>query len=257
MAEQVIALTASEIDALHGVGPLAFTVYVLLRQWMDYGTGTVGRTRPVSLAMIRAYTETHTPRGYGTQIEQASEKAIRCALDRLIRAHLLQRQRAETLVFKLPMALTAPARPNQTGHDGGTNISTKQGTAKPAPAMAMRPEQGTAEAAFFASMRAHIMHQENLKPYAPPVDNFVGHGQAPQPRKTRSPDGSPSNRPSHPAPRLRPTIPGTSTIPSISHQDSLKRLGQRIGVEARPGESWQEYGHRLFRHIEQATSAPA
>ncbi len=230
MAEQVIALTASEIDALHGVGPLAFTVYVLLRQWMDYGTGTVGRTRPVSLAMIRAYTETHTRKNKGMHIEQPSERGIRTALERLIGAGLLQRLSGDRLAFRLPSALTsASVRPKKTRRTADT--------LNPAPALAISGIEG--------GNPTHIMGHVIQNLYAPAVDNFSGHGPAPHARKPRSPDGSPSNRPSHPAPRLSPTIPGTSTSTSTSHQNSLLRLGQRIGIEARPGESWQEYGHRL------------
>lgn len=76
---QVIAITADELDALYGISPLAFQVYVLLRTWMDYRTGKTGQSRPVSLAMLRAYCETHTPRGKGVQITAPSEKEIRTA----------------------------------------------------------------------------------------------------------------------------------------------------------------------------------
>lgn len=52
-SSQIVALTALELDTLHGAGPLAFQTYVLLRAWMDYRAGIVGHTRPVSLAMLR------------------------------------------------------------------------------------------------------------------------------------------------------------------------------------------------------------
>ena len=81
--EQLITLRGIELETLHGAGPLAFEVYVMLRWWMDYRTGITGRRRPISLAMLITYCETHTPRGAGTQIEQPTEKSIRGALERL------------------------------------------------------------------------------------------------------------------------------------------------------------------------------
>jgi hypothetical protein len=59
--EQLITLRGIELETLHGAGPLAFEVYVMLRWWMDYRTGITGRRRPISLAMLITYCETHTP----------------------------------------------------------------------------------------------------------------------------------------------------------------------------------------------------
>jgi hypothetical protein len=81
-----IALADTEIDTLHGIGSLGFHLYILLRTFADYGPGIVGRTRPVSLAMLATYAECHTTRGAGIQVEQPTEKAIRNALAKLQRA---------------------------------------------------------------------------------------------------------------------------------------------------------------------------
>ena len=53
--EQLITLRGIELETLHGAGPLAFEVYVMLRWWMDYRTGITGRRRPISLAMLITY----------------------------------------------------------------------------------------------------------------------------------------------------------------------------------------------------------
>ena len=89
--EQLITLRRIELETLHGAGPLAFEAYVMLRGWMDFRTGITGRSRPISLAMLATYCETHTPRGAGTQIEQPTEKSIRGALERLERVGMLRR----------------------------------------------------------------------------------------------------------------------------------------------------------------------
>lgn len=162
MTAQIIAITADELEALHGAGPLAFQCYLHLRAWMDYGTGITGRSRPISLAMLRAYCETHTPRGAGVQITAPSEKEIRTALARLQRAGLLRRLAGDRLAFSLPLALVASARPNQTGHGAGAEPSTAPGTAKPAPFKPLPLEPGTDRKPTERPNRAHIMNQVSL-----------------------------------------------------------------------------------------------
>ena len=78
----MIAINEAELDALHGLGPLAALLYIELRRQMDYRTGETGRSTPISLAGLARACETHTPRGAGTQITQPTEKEIRNALDR-------------------------------------------------------------------------------------------------------------------------------------------------------------------------------
>lgn len=226
MSAQILAITRNELQALHGAGPLAVAVYLHLRAWMDYGTGIVGKSRPVSLAMLAAFTETHTPRGSGTQIEQPTEKAIRTALDRLNRAGLLHRLGAERLLFRLPLALTVQARPNQTRHGDGTLLSPEPDTAEAAPALAMQAEPGTESEGAEGPNPAHIMYQVNQTPPRPPVHNS---GRAWTQQPTRA-----SRAPSEDRPRL-----------SGSSHDQLTRYAARLGITARPGESWQEFGARV------------
>jgi len=154
--EQLITFKRTELETLHGAGPLAFQTYVLLRWWMDYRTGITGRRRPISLAMLEAYCETHTPRGAGLQIEKPTEKSIRGAIARLERAGMLRRLAGPRLAYMLPMAATAPARPIQTGHDTGTHSYTERGTGKTPFKLAYRHIPGLKYETTRRANRAHI-----------------------------------------------------------------------------------------------------
>lgn len=112
-------VTAEEMEALFGVGPLAFMVYMWLRSWMDFRTGVVGFTRALSREMLCTYCETHTPRGQGVQMSKPTLKQLRGALDALIRQGLLIRRDTELLVFRMPMARVDNVRPLQTGPSEG------------------------------------------------------------------------------------------------------------------------------------------
>lgn len=216
---QVFTVTADELDRLHGTGPLAIAVYLHLRAWMDYSSGATGRTRAISLSMLAAYTEEHITRGNGVQIEQASQKAIRTSIDRLQRAGLLRRLPGDNLHFLLPMALNASARPNQTRHNGGTKQSTEPGTVEASIDAGLSDEPGTGNDRPESPFPAHIRFQVNLKPPALPVDNFLGN-------RTRSSRAGLAEK-------------------DVSDTDRLLMLGQRRGIEPRPGESWREYRYRL------------
>lgn len=162
-AEQLITLRRIELETLHGAGPLAFEAYVMLRGWMDYRTGITGRSRPISLAMLATYCETHTPRGAGIQIDQPTEKNIRGALARLERAGLLHRLAGRRLAYRLPLAATASARPNQTGHGAGTSPSTEPGASNRARTLAYKHIPGMRYEATKPPNRAHIKNQECLR----------------------------------------------------------------------------------------------
>ncbi len=103
-----VYLTAAEIEAMHGTGPLSTCAYIWLRSWADIRTGVVGQTRPISLGMLRAYCETHVPKGAGVQIVQPSERNIRTALASLERAGLLRRLPGDRLCYRLLLAQTLP-----------------------------------------------------------------------------------------------------------------------------------------------------
>lgn len=224
---QLIALTADELEALHGAGPLAVSVYLHLRAWMDYSTGVVGRTRPISLAMLAAYTETHTPRGAGTQIEQASERSIRTALDRLVRARLLHRLAGDRLTFALPMALTASARPEQTRHAADSDLSTARAPCKPSRRAVFGASNARHRARMALPNPTHLKNHVNQKP---PQD---------QPAAVNKSAGA-ARRPQGLAEGEYPS-PG-----SDSGRQRLIALGERRGMPPRPGESWQAFYARLM-----------
>ena len=272
MTAQVIAITADELEALHGVGPLAFTCYLHLRAWMDYGTGITGRSRPISLAMLRTYCETHTPRGAGVQITAPTEKEIRTALARLQRAGLLRRLAGDRLAFSLPLAVVASARPNQTGHGAGAELSTAPGTAKPAPVKAFRPEPGTDRAPIEQPNRAHIMNQVSLSSTCELVqflhrqdiqtagreatlERWRGDGIALDAlqkavavaRTVRAKAASAQPVNVGLLDRILRSPPPVPTLPRIGGAD-LVATGTALGCPPRPGESWEAYRVRLGSH---------
>lgn len=229
---RLIAITEAELDAMHGAGPLAVALYLELRRLMDYRAGETGRSTPISLAGLARACETHTPRGRGTQIEQPSEKCIRNALDRLARAGLLRRLPGDRLAYRLPLALTARARPAQTGHDAGTDSSTQPGIADTAPALALQPEPGTPSEGTTEPNRAHIEGQENQNPAAarpPAVDNPAGATRRPQ-RSAAGPTMAATPRP----------------VCSDGEDHRLLLIGRQRGIEPRPGESWAQFRGRVF-----------
>ncbi len=228
---RLIALSEAELDALHGAGPLAVALYLELRRMMDYHDGTVGRSTPISLHGLARACEIHITRGKGFEIRQPSEKEIRTALDRLARAGLLRRLAGDRLAFRLPLALTARARAAHTGQGEGADSSTQPGTADTAPALALQAEPGTPSETSTEPNRAHIDGQENQKPAAarpPAVDNPAGATRRPH----RSAAGT--GRAATPRP-----------VCSDGEDHRLLLVGARLGITARPGESWRDYGGRV------------
>jgi hypothetical protein len=264
---QIVALTALELDTLHGAGPLAFQTYVLLRTWMDYQVGIVGRTRPISLAMLRTYCETHTPRGAGTQTQPPSEKAVRTALDRLTRTGLLRRLHGERLAFSLPKALIASARPEQTRQGVGTLQSTEPGGTVPAPVQGFMAEPGTPAAPSNGANRAHIMNHVFLSSTCALVD-YLEQQNVPTIGKEETIERWRADGLTLPA--LQQAVgtahalrakAGSSQPLNVGFLDSLltnahrtryRRTGGGLietgtaqGKPPRPGESWDAYRRRL------------
>lgn len=229
---RLIALSEAELDALHGAGPLAVALYLELRRMMDYHDGTVGRSTPISLHGLARATETHITRGKGFEIRQPSEKEIRTGLDRLARAGLLRRLPGDRLAYRLPLALTARARPAHTGHGAGTDLSTEPGTADAAPLLAIETEPGTPSKPSTEANRAHIEGHEIQNPAAarpPAVDKSEGATRRPQ----RSAAGP-----------ARTATPRTVCADGEDHR--LLLIGRQRGVEPRPGESWAQFRGRVL-----------
>lgn len=244
MSARLIALADREVDGLFGIGPLGALLYLSLRAVMDYHDGTAGRSTPISLNGLAMACETHTSRGRGVQITRPSEKEVRNALAKLERNGLLRRLPGDRLAFSLPMALTAPSRPFQTGHDAGTKSSTQPGTVHPAPVLAKPVTPGTDAAAQQRPNRAHVYGYEIQNPTAPksrPVDNASPAGIA----QTLTQAWFPTGRPQKAKPGF---AEGVRVVPQASAEESrLLAIGRQKGVDPRPGESWQQYSARLFR----------
>lgn len=159
-----IYITAEELEALHGCGPLATCIYLWLRSWMDLRSGMVGASRPISRGMLGAYTETHVPKGAGTQVVQASVKDLRLAEERLLRAGLLARAGGgEKLVFRLPMALA----PQYVQNEPGINRAGEPGTSKAG-------EPGSEPGSAFASGGAGFEREQGREPGTNNQQNRAG-----------------------------------------------------------------------------------
>lgn len=271
MSEQLFIVTATEMERLHGAGPLAGLAYLHLRHWMDYERGTVGQQRPISLAMLAAYTEEHVPRGAGVQVIQASEKNIRTALDRLQRMGLLRRLGGDRLAFSLPLAVCASARPKQTRHGAGTLDPAPPGTANASTDASSAAEPGAMPAPLPPPNPAHIKNHVNLSSSTCAVIDFlkgqdirtsgkesviagwvadgVGLDQVREAvkaaRATREAEGS-----SQPlnvgllAAILRNPAKPKRRLSGLS-DDELLRLGTAHGMPPHMGESWPDYRRRL------------
>ena len=115
-------VTDAEMSGLYGLSGLAWKLYLVLRERMDYATGVVGLSSPISLNGLMQRAETHVPRGMGHQIDQPTQKEVRLALDALARSGLLKREdvREKMLVFRMPLAAIGSVRPKQTRHNEGT-----------------------------------------------------------------------------------------------------------------------------------------
>jgi len=118
----------AEEDALHGLPWMAQLVYLRgLRRFMDYRTGVVGVVRGVSRQSLTetVYVEhvqgRHTPK-------DTSDKAVRAAIEALIRAGLIERTGdAKRLIFKLPLADSDESVQNMRGRRGADEGPTRKG----------------------------------------------------------------------------------------------------------------------------------
>ena len=244
---RLIALTDREVDGLFGIGPLAVLLYLSLRTAMDYHDGTAGSSTPISLNGLAMACETHTSRGRGVQITRPSEKEVRNALAKLERNGLLRRLPGDRLAFSLPLALTASARPIQTGHRAGIDSSTEPGTAQPASTLVMQVTPGTDAAAQQRPNRAHVNGYANQNPTAPksrPVDKPDGRsygGIAQTLTQAWFPTGRPQKAKSGFAEGAR------ATPQDNAEENRLLAIGRQKGVDPRPGESWSEFAARLFK----------
>lgn len=123
--QQMVAFNQQEVEAMFGLGPAALSLYFWLRVWMDYATGRVGITRPISYEMMRTYLEEHTERGRGVQRDKGlSLDQVRRRIARLEGRGLVRRLGTEHLVFSMPLAMTKQVREFQTRRSSATVAAT-------------------------------------------------------------------------------------------------------------------------------------
>ncbi len=114
-----IAIDQAELDGLCGLPHLAFRVYVLLRSWMDFGTGLVGGPRGavISYRRLAEHLEVKRDRGSTSPDERPSKEQLRAAVAQLVRKGMLRRikLRGPRFVFCYRL-LRAKVRPEEEPH---------------------------------------------------------------------------------------------------------------------------------------------
>jgi hypothetical protein len=99
-----IAITDQEQDALRGADYSLTVLYIYIKQFMDYKTGVVGYARRISYqGMSEALYIEPRPGVKGGSPHMSS---IRRMVDQLLKCKILVKDRADTLVFKCPLADT-------------------------------------------------------------------------------------------------------------------------------------------------------
>lgn len=141
---KAIALFDSEWDALAGLPAFQFKLYLVLRWYMDKATGRVGIKRGISLKSLAEEMYVEPVRGrHSADAGEPTRKAIRSALDALVNAKLLQPcGNGEVLVFLMPLARRALARPKDEGHMRGTDDGHDEGHAKSRASTVFRGNEG-------------------------------------------------------------------------------------------------------------------
>lgn len=153
--DQRFILTLRELQALEGLGPLAWGVYVLLRSWMDFETGYVGRKNGFALNDLATEMETVTPKGKGFTREKPSEQNMKTALGRLEKAGLIKRIPAQFVVFLLPLAVVGKVRPDQTSSIPNDELSTEHNARKASNSKGFSIEPNTC---FHGEVRPYLTH---------------------------------------------------------------------------------------------------
>ncbi|WP_035060595.1 hypothetical protein [Andreprevotia chitinilytica] len=121
----MIVLDDDEMTAVFQGGPLAIAVYLLLRRWMDYATGTVGVERSVAVAKLCDHLGHDIPRGKGFEHKKPSVQNVRTALEWLKKNNVIQQVASgERVVFFLRLAMTRSVRPKQTQHELNKNLTS-------------------------------------------------------------------------------------------------------------------------------------
>lgn len=141
---KAIALFDSEWEALQGLPPFQFKLYMVLRWFMDRATGRVGIKRGISLKSLAEEMYVEPVRGrHSSDSGEPTRKAIRSALDGLVNARLIEPcGNGDVLVFLMPVARRALSRPKDEGHMRGTEEGHDEGHGKSRASKGFRPNEG-------------------------------------------------------------------------------------------------------------------
>lgn len=137
----------SEVDVLSGLPTFQFKLYFVLRWYMDRATGLVGVKRGISLKSLAEEMYVEPVRGrHAADAGEPSRKAIRSALDGLVKARLLEPcGNGEVLVFLMPLARRALSRAKDEGHMRGTDQGRDDGKGKSRAGRGFRDDDGRDE----------------------------------------------------------------------------------------------------------------
>ncbi|MBW7903012.1 MAG: hypothetical protein H3C26_16135 [Rhodocyclaceae bacterium] len=125
----MIVLTEAELDLLSGEPAEVLKLYVCLRRRMDFATGLVGAMTGVSWWALRE--DMHVSGAQGRARGESgtpSERMVERKVDRLVALGLVERRSLyRKLVFLLPMAHRASARPKEVGPSWGREAGPEVG----------------------------------------------------------------------------------------------------------------------------------
>jgi len=119
-----------EHDALDYLPYRAQVLYLMcLRYWMDFNSGIVGLTRPVTYRLLREQLEIRPPPQSRERVTSPTRGEVRASIEQLERVGLIERISTESqwgeLVFFLPLATKGSIRlnPQQPGTATRDNLS--------------------------------------------------------------------------------------------------------------------------------------
>jgi len=182
-----IAFTEDEMSLLEEIPHQQFVLYVKLRWFMDRDSFLVGIKRSISLLTLAQELHVAPVRGrHAGDSGTPSKKAVRSALDGLIAIGLIEPfGNGEKLIFRMPVASRALARPNDEGHMRGTSGAQHEGHSETVVVTEFHGDEGHMRGIPQDADEGHVIRGKGNSSFsvvnaaaALPVDNFE---QAPEP----------------------------------------------------------------------------
>lgn len=166
---KAISIRRAEWDALARLPHLQRALYLVLRWYMDVATRRVGLVRGISLKGLAEELEVDAAPGRADS-GQPSRKAVRHALEQLEKHSLVQPcGNGEVMVFLLPKAGAASARPNLKGHERGTASGRAMGHGETPTGEGVAPENGHAKGQPQNPLKGHTSEVRVNPPYTEPT----------------------------------------------------------------------------------------